>query len=97
MNWPTGHALGGRGKARWQSRVGPTAGEVTGVAICRKADEYGTSPEHSGIRDSTPRKVVDSELLTTQDATLTAEFLAMFPINALAGQFVLVSHGGFML
>ena len=63
--------------------------------IPEQAKELGIS-EDEVIKTVMLKETVDGEFTTVDDVARTAVFLAGFPTNALTGQSVVVSHGGFM-
>ncbi len=63
--------------------------------IPEQAKELGIS-EEDVIKNVMLKETVDGEFTTVDDVAETALFLASFPINALTGQSIVVSHGWFM-
>jgi 3-hydroxybutyrate dehydrogenase len=63
--------------------------------IPEQARELGIS-EQSVIKDVMLKETVDGEFTTVEDVAQLALLFASFGFNALAGQSLVVSHGGFM-
>jgi 3-hydroxybutyrate dehydrogenase len=63
--------------------------------IPQQAKELGIS-EEDVIKKVMLKDTVDGEFTTTDDVAQVALFLAAFDSNALTGQSIVVSHGGFM-
>lgn len=63
--------------------------------IPEQAKELGIS-EQDVVKNIMLKETVDGEFTTVEDVAQTALFLAAFPSNALTGQSVVVSDGGFM-